>query len=113
MNENKSTENDCIFCRISKGDALGYVVQENETAFAILDINPLAQGHCLVLPRRHVPWWHDMTVDETRDLFELAQRTARRIMEVFKPDFVAMYARGRRPDRLAKTMAMLKRPPLH
>jgi len=87
---------DCIFCAIAAGRAPAYIVRENERAIALLDIYPLARGHCLVIPKRHVPWWHDLTAEETGDLFKLAQETAQEIIEAFRPDFVAMYARGRR-----------------
>ena len=55
-----------------------------------------SEGHCLIIPRRHVPWWHDLTKKETDSLFRMAQEVAGKIMETFHPDFVCMYARGRR-----------------
>jgi histidine triad (HIT) family protein len=87
---------DCVFCRILAGEAPGHIVAANDLAVALLDIHPLHRGHCLVIPRRHVPWWHDMDEDESAAVFDLARRTSARLMEVFAPDFVAMYARGRR-----------------
>jgi histidine triad (HIT) family protein len=63
---------------------------------AILDINPFSRGHCLVIPRRHVPWWHDLTLEEVESLFRVARIVADKIMKAYSPDFVAMYARGRR-----------------
>ena len=87
---------DCVFCNILAGASPGYVVGENESAIALLDINPQAVGHCLVVPRRHVQWWHDLEEDESEGTFALARETARRIKSAFEPDFVAMYARGRR-----------------
>ena len=86
----------CVFCEIVRGAAPAHVVADSALSLAVLDINPLARGHCLVVPRRHVPWWHDLTSAETADLFELARRVAVRIHETFSPDFVALYARGRR-----------------
>lgn len=86
----------CVFCEILAGRAPGYRVGENEHAVAILDIQPYARGHCLILPRRHVPWWHDLSAGETMSLFELARLTAQKIMKAFQPEFVSMYARGRR-----------------
>lgn len=86
----------CVFCRIVQRTAPGYIVGENERAVAILDIQPYSRGHCLVLPRRHVPWWHDLDEAETADLFALARKTAQKIMRAFKPEFVSLYARGRR-----------------
>lgn len=86
----------CPFCAIAAGRAPADVIEETSLSLALLDIQPLAAGHCLVIPRRHVPWWHDLTPEETADLFGVAHRTADRIRRAFRPDFVALYARGRR-----------------
>jgi histidine triad (HIT) family protein len=86
----------CIFCEIREGRASAYRIHEDDLSFAILDINPLASGHCLVLSRRHVRWWHDLTQAETDSLFGLARLVAQKISKAFHPDFVCMYARGRR-----------------
>ncbi len=94
--DDQSSDNRCIFCRIVAGNAEAHRVYEDDLSLAILDINPLAEGHCLVIPKRHVPWWHDLTARETESLFSVARIVAGRIMKAFKPDFVCMYARGRR-----------------
>ena len=86
----------CVFCDIVAGRSPGFIVGQNELAMALLDINPLATGHCLVIPRRHVPWWHDMSREETRAVFDLAREISERIVAAFEPEFVAMYVRGRR-----------------
>jgi len=86
----------CVFCDIVAGRSPGFIVGQNELAMALLDINPLAAGHCLVIPRRHVPWWHDLSREETRVVFDLARETSERIVAAFEPEFVAMYVRGRR-----------------
>lgn len=89
-------DHDCVFCRIIAGDAPGYIVEESEHALCILDIHPYTKGHCLVISRRHVPWWHEMTDEETADLFKLAKVVANRMMAKLTPDFIFLYARGRR-----------------
>jgi len=86
----------CIFCEIEAGRASSYKVAENDLAFCILDINPITEGHCLILPRRHVVWWHEMSKEETASFFELARLVAKQLMEIYKPDFICQYARGRR-----------------
>ena len=88
--------NRCIFCQIVAGDADAYRIYEDEKSMAILDINPFAKGHCLVIPKRHVPWWHELTDEENVSLFKLAKDVAGRMMDKFNPDFVFLYARGRR-----------------
>jgi histidine triad (HIT) family protein len=87
---------DCVFCQILSGKAPGHIVCENDQGVALLDIQPYARGHCLVVPRRHVTWWHDLNAEETAGLFALARETAQKIMAALKPEFVSMYARGRR-----------------
>jgi len=86
----------CVFCRIVQGEAPAHVIDEDQLSMAILDINPLARGHCLIIPKRHVPWWHELSLEETESLFTLARSVAGRIIEVYRPDFVCIYARGRR-----------------
>lgn len=86
----------CVFCAIAAGRAPARVIMENAHALCILDIAPFTEGHCLVIPRRHVPWWHEMETREAAGVFDLARLASSRLMEVFKPDFVCMYARGRR-----------------
>lgn len=86
----------CIFCEIVAGRAPAYVVAENSTAMAILDIHPFAEGHCLVIPKRHVAFWHDLEDDEIPEFFLLARQVATRLKQLYKPDFVAIHARGRR-----------------
>lgn len=44
---------DCIFCQIADGKAPAWKVDENDRAFAFLDINPVNPYHTLVIPKRH------------------------------------------------------------
>lgn len=92
----KPAKDDCIFCKIVAGKAEAYRIYEDESSIGILDINPFTQGHCLVISKRHVPWWHDLTEEETKSLFVVARVIARKLKKGFKSDFVCMYARGRR-----------------
>lgn len=89
-------ETKCVFCGIIAGRSPARIVHENELSMAILDIHPYTKGHCLVIPKRHVPWWHELTAAETQSLFELAREVGAKMMKALKPEFVCMYARGRR-----------------
>lgn len=44
----------CIFCKIARGEIPSKSVAESETAFAFRDLNPQAPTHVLVIPRTHV-----------------------------------------------------------
>ena len=86
----------CVFCDIVAGTAEAYKVFEDAKSLCILDINPYTKGHCLVISKRHVPWWHDLDEDEMLSLFRVARAVARKMMTALSPEFVCMYARGRR-----------------
>lgn len=50
----------------------------------------------MILSRRHVPWWTELTEEEAADVFALAHRVGRRLQAVFAAELVTLYARGRR-----------------
>jgi len=86
----------CIFCDIIAGKEVAYPVYEDDTCICILDIHPYTKGHCLVIPKRHVTWWHEMSVEETENVFKAARMISNKMMKALAPDFIFMYARGRR-----------------
>ncbi len=45
---------DCLFCKIINGEIPCLKVYEDEYTFAFLDINPVNEGHTLVLPKKHI-----------------------------------------------------------
>ena len=53
---------DCIFCRIAKGDIPSATLYEDNEYRVILDLNPAAKGHALVLPKKHFDNACGMTV---------------------------------------------------
>ena len=67
---------DCVFCRILKGEIPAQKVYEDARSVAILDINPVAWGHVLVLPKDHVETWTDLSPDLLADLSRAAQKVA-------------------------------------
>jgi len=87
---------DCVFCRIVKGELPSFKIVENDTALGILDTNPTGEGHCLVIPKRHVCYWYDLSDEETGIIFNTAKIMARKIKEVLGPDFVCVFIRGGR-----------------
>ncbi len=92
----KKADQSCVFCEIAAGKAPCHRIYEDELSLGILDINPFAEGHSLVIPKRHVPWWHDLAEEETESLFRVARIMAKKLMKAFEPEFVCLYARGRR-----------------
>lgn len=56
--------NDCLFCKIVKGEIPSYTVYEDEKVKVFLDINPNNDGHLLVIPKKHKTNLYEMD-DET------------------------------------------------
>lgn len=53
-----------IFSKIIAGEIPSYKVAEDDRFYAFLDINPLAKGHTLVVPKREVDYIYDLTDEE-------------------------------------------------
>ena len=68
---------DCVFCQILEGRAEGSVVYRDERAIVLLDLFPVREAHCLVIPVQHQPLLQDLEPDLCAHLFELARRTIR------------------------------------
>lgn len=71
-----------IFSRIVAGEIPSYKCAENEQFYAFLDINPLAKGHTLVIPKREVDYIFDLTDQELADMQVFAKHVAIAIKKV-------------------------------
>ena len=71
-----------IFSKIAAGEIPSYKCAENEKFYAFLDINPVAKGHTLVIPRREVDYIFDMDDDELAEfeVFAAGFRTGAQLM---------------------------------
>ena len=72
-----------IFSRIIAGEIPSYKVAENDKFYAFLDINPLAKGHTLVVPKREVDYIFDLEDDELAAMHVFAKSVALAIQKAF------------------------------
>jgi histidine triad (HIT) family protein len=70
---------DCIFCAIADGDIPGRIVHETEHTLAFLDVNPLARGHTLVVPKDHYVRLDELPDDISADLFHTVNELVPRV----------------------------------
>jgi histidine triad (HIT) family protein len=54
----------CLFCKIRDGEVPAKIVHQDETVFAIEDINPQGPVHLLVIPRRHLESANDLAAED-------------------------------------------------
>jgi len=67
---------DCVFCKILRGELPCKRVAETRLSFAFMDIMPVSEGHTLVIPRKHVGTIGELGEEELADLFGLVQRVS-------------------------------------
>ncbi len=83
-----------IFSRIVAGEIPCYKVAEDDKYFAFLDINPLAKGHTLVIPKQEVDYYFDLDDDTLAGMTIFAKRIAHKIKEQTGCKKVAMVVLG-------------------
>lgn len=83
-----------LFSRIIAGEIPSYKCAEDEHFYAFLDINPLAQGHTLVVPKHEVDYLFDLPDDELAALTVFAKRVALAIRSAFPCRKVGMAVLG-------------------
>jgi len=80
QSDNKGEKQECVFCLILQGKVPSYKIDENRTAIAILEINPLSLGHSMIISRNHN--------NLSNSAFSLANKVAKRIKRKLKADDV-------------------------
>ena len=71
-----------IFSRIVLGEIPSYKVAESDDFYAFLDINPLAKGHTLVIPKKEVDYILDVEDALYKELFGFAKKVGKAIESV-------------------------------
>ncbi|MGL4950299.1 MAG: HIT family protein [Mycoplasma sp.] len=72
-----SQKENCIFCKIVNGEIPAKIVGENDLAIAFLDVNPISDGHTLVIPKQHHLDMGTCFKADLRAVWDLAQDVAR------------------------------------
>ena len=71
---------ECIFCKIIRGEIPSFKVYEDEMVYAFEDINPVAEGHTLVIPKEHA---RDLS-EISDDSISAVHRASKRLMDALK-----------------------------
>ncbi|MFN8208739.1 MAG: HIT family protein [Bacteroidales bacterium] len=83
-----------IFSRIIQGEIPCYKIAEDERFFAFLDINPLAKGHTLVVPKKETDYLFDIDDQELGDMMVFSKKIARAIQQVIPCERVGVAVIG-------------------
>ena len=83
-----------IFSKIAAGEIPSYKCAEHDRSYAFLDINPVAKGHTLVIPRREVDYIFDMDDEELASFQIFAKKVATALRNAFPCKKVAQIVLG-------------------
>lgn len=74
----------CIFCKIVKGEISSAKIWEDEKVFVFLDINPLSKGHCLIIPKKHSENIFDIEEETLKEIIKTAKNLAQKMKKFLK-----------------------------
>lgn len=74
-----------IFTKIIKGEIPSYKIAEDEYHFAFLDINPIAEGHTLVVPKKEVDYFFDLSESRLLAVMSFSKKIVKAIDTSLKP----------------------------
>jgi diadenosine tetraphosphate (Ap4A) HIT family hydrolase len=83
-----------VFTKIIAGELPAHFVWKDDVCVAFLSINPLKDGHVLVVPRKEIDHWVDLDAATRDHLFGVAQRIGRALHGIYAPEKVGLMLAG-------------------
>ncbi len=77
---------ECIFCKIARGEIESEVIHETENVVSFLDVNPRAPGHTLVIPKDHVEGLTDLEDKLVGEVFSVVKKVEEMLSSALDPD---------------------------
>jgi histidine triad (HIT) family protein len=93
--------NDCVFCKIVRGEIPCYKVYEDSNCLAFLDINPASRGHVLVVPKKHFKSFIYMSEKEYIEFMKSFQHIGKG-MAKYSEDFNVVQNNGKEAGQVVE-----------
>jgi len=81
---------DCIFCKIIKGEIPSFKVYEDDKVFAFEDINPISDGHTLIIPKKHAENLWEIPGEDLTAVHLASKKIIQAVKEALNPTGVAL-----------------------
>ena len=81
---------DCIFCKIVRGEIPSFKVYEDDRVFAFEDINPISEGHTLIIPKAHTENLWEISEEDLTAIHRVSRKLVHAIKKAIEPDGVAV-----------------------
>lgn len=85
---------DSIFTKIIRGEIPSHKVYEDDILYAMLDIDPLSDGHLLVIPKTQIDLLWDLDDETYQYAWKVSKRLAKVMQDVFQPKRVGVVVEG-------------------
>ena len=85
---------ECSFCKIVKKQAEAYVIYESENIIAFLDIDPINEGHVLVIPKLHEASIDNIPINILTEIMETIQKVVTALREIYNIDGYSIMQNG-------------------
>ena len=77
---------ECIFCQIVAGNIPSFKIYQDETVYAFADINPLQEGHTLLIPKAHYENIWEIPPEQLKAIAAASQKVSVALQTALKPD---------------------------
>lgn len=74
-------DNDCIFCKIAKGEIPSEKIYEDDNFFVIKDINPKVKGHSIIIPKKHYKTILDMPGSLGNEMLDAVKKVSLKLIK--------------------------------
>jgi histidine triad (HIT) family protein len=85
----------CIFCKIVRGEIPTERTFEDENSIAFLDIHPKVPGHTILIPKEHYQWFYEMPDQLSGPLFNASKKIATELKEKYSADYIHLSIVGK------------------
>lgn len=77
---------DCLFCKIIEGEIPSKTIYEDNIVKVIMDVNPNANGHVLILPKKHINDFEEIDNDTLIHIYDVAKDIKKKLYKTLNPD---------------------------
>ncbi len=84
----------CIFCKIAKGESPASIVGESPCCLAFLDIHPVNKGHILVIPKEHYVTFLDLPDSVLQDAALFIKKISKALCEGLENQYFSIFQRN-------------------
>lgn len=81
---------DCIFCKIVNKEIESKIIYEDDLVVGIMDVNPVVDGHLLIIPKKHYTDYMELDSEISSHLFLVAQQIGPKLMKAMKANSLTL-----------------------